>query len=274
MTHSVPRYRFSATPLRSHFGAVVEGLSISELSDKEVAEVALSLMPAWQKHLVLFFPGAHLTPRDQVRFARCFGTRVAATTELPGDYSNAPTLAHEGYPEILVLDTGSGRYDPKHTAAWHADVSFTECPPIGALFVVEMASETGGDTIWSNQIAAHASLSEPIQAAIADLQAVHGRPPLTPTWVHPVVITHYATGERSLYINRAWCSSIKGLSSIESAHLLAILCETSERPEMQLRWRWHSGDAVLWDNRYTNHYAVNDYGGQRRRVRRATLYDR
>jgi taurine dioxygenase len=47
----------------------------------------------------------------------------------------------------------------------------------------------------------------------------------------------------------------------------------SERPENVVRWKWTSGDGVLWDNRYTMHYAVADYGTQHRRVRRATIYD-
>jgi taurine dioxygenase len=51
-----------------------------------------------------------------------------------------------------------------------------------------------------------------------------------------------------------------------------MLADHSERPEYQFRWSWTSGDAALWDNRCTMHYAVNDYAGQRRRARRATIY--
>ena len=32
------------------------------------------------------------------------------------------------------------------------------------------------------------------------------------------------------------------------------------RPEVQIRWRWHAGDIAMWDNRVTMHYAVADYG--------------
>ena len=36
-------------------------------------------------------------------------------------------------------------------------------------------------------------------------------------------------------------------------------------------WRWKAGDVAIWDNRATQHYAVNDYGDQHRVVRRATV---
>ncbi|MFW8642453.1 TauD/TfdA family dioxygenase [Rhizobium beringeri] len=38
-----------------------------------------------------------------------------------------------------------------------------------------------------------------------------------------------------------------------------------------MRWRWRAGDVAIWDNRATQHYAVNDYGDQHRVVRRATV---
>ena len=38
-----------------------------------------------------------------------------------------------------------------------------------------------------------------------------------------------------------------------------------------MRWSWKQGDVAIWDNRATQHYAVNDYGDQHRVVRRVTL---
>jgi taurine dioxygenase len=38
-----------------------------------------------------------------------------------------------------------------------------------------------------------------------------------------------------------------------------------------VRWNWKAGDVAIWDTRATQHYAVNDYGDQRRVVRRATI---
>jgi len=43
------------------------------------------------------------------------------------------------------------------------------------------------------------------------------------------------------------------------------------RLENTVRWRWEAGDVAIWDNRATQHYAVDDYGTQARIVRRVTL---
>lgn len=65
-----------------------------------------------------------------------------------------------------------------------------------------------------------------------------------------------------------------GLSQIESRNLLNLLFEHGERPEHQVRWTWAPGDAALWDNRCTMHYAVNDYGQEARILHRVTIYER
>ncbi len=43
------------------------------------------------------------------------------------------------------------------------------------------------------------------------------------------------------------------------------------RLENTVRWRWSVGDVAIWDNRATQHYAINDYGDQQRFVRRVTV---
>ncbi len=256
------------TPLPAALGAVVEGVDADNIGPDEVA----TLVDAWDKHLVLFFPKLHLTSAQQVSMARHFGQRIAATTDSGSDYRGAPTLAEQGFPELLVLDTGL-KHDPRTTSNWHTDVTFVDNPPKGSLFAMHIPAVSGGDTMWSSQIAAHRKISAPIQGLIAELTATHGRPPLTGTAQHPMVTHHHKTGEPVLYANRGWTTSVNGVAQIESVHLLAMLFERAERPELQVRWRWSAGDVALWDNRYTMHYAINDYARERRRATRATIYD-
>jgi Taurine catabolism dioxygenase TauD, TfdA family len=38
-----------------------------------------------------------------------------------------------------------------------------------------------------------------------------------------------------------------------------------------VRWRWAPGDLAIWDNRATQHYAIDDYGDLPRRMHRITV---
>jgi alpha-ketoglutarate-dependent sulfate ester dioxygenase len=38
-----------------------------------------------------------------------------------------------------------------------------------------------------------------------------------------------------------------------------------------VRWRWSAGDVVIWDNRATQHKAIDDYGHEPRIERRVTI---
>ena len=89
--------------------------------------------------------------------------------------------------------------------------------------------------------------------------------------IHPVVRVHPTTGRPNLFVNPGFTSHIVGMSRIESDGLLAMLYEHMTQPEFVLRHRWRDGDVVIWDNRATMHYAVDDYGTTERRVRRVTI---
>ena len=85
-----------------------------------------------------------------------------------------------------------------------------------------------------------------------------------------MVHVHPQTGERSLILGH-FLQRILGFSSSDSAHLFAILQGHATRIENTVRWRWQAGDVAIWDNRATQHRAVDDYGDQPRVVRRVTI---
>ena len=88
---------------------------------------------------------------------------------------------------------------------------------------------------------------------------------------HPVARTHPETGSKALYASRSHTTHFKGMTEEESAPLINYLAQHQTRPEFTCRVRWTPGTLTVWDNRCTQHNAVNDYHGQRRRMRRLTV---
>ena len=62
-----------------------------------------------------------------------------------------------------------------------------------------------------------------------------------------------------------------GVNTKESRLIYRLFQDRITLPENTIRWNWQPGDLAIWDNRATQHYAVADYGTQRRRMHRITL---
>ena len=87
---------------------------------------------------------------------------------------------------------------------------------------------------------------------------------------HPVVRVHPETGERGLFIG-GFVRGIEGLSTTESRDVLRLLQAHVTRPEHVLRWSWAPGQLLVFDNRITQHYAIDNYDGLPRRLNRVTV---
>ena len=236
-------------PIAGALGAEVTGLALRDLDDAGFAKVRDLL----REHLVIFFPDQHLTPDEHREFALRFGE--------PEIHPFIPKL-DDAHPEIVVLRAGGGYI----ADVWHTDVTFDASPPVcSVLNALEMPA-SGGDTMWSNQYLAYETLSEPVKQLVAGLHAKHdaanyGHPENQA--VHPVVRRHPETGRPSLFVNRQFTRRIVELSRDESAAILAMLFAHAERPDISCRYSWRVGTIGIWDNRCTQHCAVNDYAGER-----------
>jgi taurine dioxygenase len=58
------------------------------------------------------------------------------------------------------------------------------------------------------------------------------------------------------------------MSEEESKPLIDWLNDHCVKPEFSCRVDWEPGQLTVWDNRCTMHYAINDYQGLRRHMRR------
>jgi taurine dioxygenase len=247
---------WSVRPVSGALGAEVRGAPLSQLDDVSFG----ALRELWAEHLVLFFVDQHLSPEEHIAFARRFGE--------PEIHPFIPKLS-AAFPEIVVLE-GDARAD-----VFHTDVTFSPTPPMASILHARLMPDIGGDTIFTNQYLAFERLSQPLRELLEGLTAVHtatvfGHPEISSE--HPVVRIHPETGRRSLFVNRQFTSHIPQLTRPEGEALLAYLTAWSEQPSLQCRYRWEPGTIGIWDNRCTQHYAVNDYPNDaRRRIERVTV---
>ena len=269
--------RLTFSPLSPAIGAVVAGVDLSQpLSDEDFAALRKALVD----YQVLFFENQPLTPRQQRDFAARFG-------ELH-EHPVYPSVPEQ--PKIMVLDTGA--HNPTDNDVWHADVTFIETPPAIVALSAKILPPAGGDTLWTSALAAYDALSAPFKSLIDPLSAEHEFVKAFPEWrhtdpklydrwkeardkhpplVHPVVRTHPESGRKGLFVNENFTTRIVGLSSKESDGVLRVLFDHVTKPEFTVRWRWKPNDLAIWDNRSTQHYAVNDYLPHRRLMHRATV---
>ncbi|MEU7369474.1 TauD/TfdA dioxygenase family protein [Streptomyces hygroscopicus] len=231
-------------------GAEVRGIDLNGITDAQFDRIHALML----EHLVLFFPDQqNLTPKAHVALGRRFGDVKV--------HPNLPRL--EDYPEVTLIEPDKGGKADE----WHIDVSFSPHPPIAAILHLITCPPSGGDTMWSNQYLAYETLSPAFQEMLEGLTAVHVLkvPPVVEMSAeHPVVRVHPVTGRRSLYVTRMWTSHIPQLSRHESDAVLQHLFEHSEQPRFTCRHRWDPHTVALWDNRATQHVAINDYQEYRR----------
>jgi taurine dioxygenase len=92
-----------------------------------------------------------------------------------------------------------------------------------------------------------------------------------PTYVHPVVRTHPATGRRALYVNRLMTVRIEDMPEEESSDLLDFLFDHQEQRQFIYEHVWRVGDILMWDNRCTLHARTDFSADERRLMRRVTI---
>lgn len=268
---------FEIYPVAGRIGAEIVGVDLTaELSNSTINEIRKALV----HYKVIFFRHQQLSANGQIAFARRFGEVTTAHPTLP---------PLEESPEILDLDYGR---TVSRANTWHTDVTFVDRPPLGSILRAIVIPPAGGDTIWANSVTAYQDLPPYLQSLADQLWAVHSnvydyttaavdlseefkayREVFESTvyeTLHPVVRVHPESGERGLFIG-GFVRRIRGLSQTESDDIVRLLQSYVTRPENTVRWRWQTGDVAFWDNRATQHYAIDDYGNQPRRVQRVTV---
>lgn len=264
----------SVRKLTARSGAVVEGVDLTAPPDPSTVT---TLRHALNEHKAIVFDDAHLDNAGQERVAGWFG-------ELTTAHPNVP--AADGTANVLAVDSETSKSN-----VWHTDVTFVLNPPQLTTLRSVVTTPYGGETLVANAAAAYRDLPEPLRDLADSLRVVHtnqydyARPSATSALreeyervfvstpyetEHPLVRVHPLTGERGLFIG-GFAKRIVGLSSSESADLLRIFQSYVTRPENVLRWTWSPGQLLVFDNRITQHYAIDNYDDHPRRLNRVTV---
>lgn len=260
-------------------GAEISGVDLAQpLSDETIAAIRRALV----EHQVIFFRDQDLTPAQQVAFGRRFGPLNI----------HPYVTGMAGQPEVMeIIKEPSDRIN--FGGGWHSDMSFLETPAIGSILYAVELPEWGGDTLFASQAAAFEALSPGLQKTLEGLNAVHSASReysaqghsaqkrgamqvaeadgYVGEYVHPMVLVHPETGRKALYVNPAFTLRIEGWKTKESKALLDYLFDHCRYEAFTCRFAWAKGSVAFWDNRSVWHFALNDYPGQRRHMRRVTV---
>jgi len=247
--------------LSAALGAEITGLKLAEADAADAGEVKRLL----HEHKVLFFPDQHMSAADQIAFGRHFGP-------LEG-HPNLKDRNDVAHPEIFRLQASTGGIADE----WHTDLTFLEEPALMSILNMKTCPEVGGDTMWSSLVAAYEGLSPPLQALCDGLSALHDATPHGRSdrmTIHPLVRIDPETGKKALYVNEHFTRRIVEMNAQESAHFLKYLTEWVKQPAFTVRYNWTAGAIGMWDNRFTQHYVVNDFEGERVIERVTVMGDR
>jgi taurine dioxygenase len=267
---------FAVRPLSPAIGAEIVGVDLREPIDDDLAA---RMLDAWHRHLVILLRDQTLSEDDQVRFAERFG---------PPAKIHTPQFRRQ-HPAVMLIS--NIREDGKPIGAlpdgemqFHTDQCHQEIPAKASMLYALEVPSVGGNTLFANAYLAYETLPDDIKRRIAGRKALNAYdydtaatirkadvPDGAPSYVHPVVRTHPATGRKALYVNRLMTRRIEGLPADESETLLNLLFDHQEQPQFIYEHVWRPGDILMWDNRCTLHARTDFSDAERRLMRRVTI---
>jgi taurine dioxygenase len=279
--------RIDVKPVAGALGAEIGGVDLARLDDATFREIEA----AWLEHLVVFFRKQSITPEQQIAFAKRFG-----------EIHHHPFMkGMDEHPDILEIIKEES--DTKAFGeVWHTDQMFNPKPAKATMLYAKETPDAGGDTLFANMYLAYETLSEPMRTMLADVKTwnVGDRKKLSQTKeisatregryagnqkmaaklrdpgdlvteaTHPLVRTHPETRRKAIYISNH-TQALAGFKDAEARPIIDFLREHAVEPEFTCRFRWEVGSMAIWDNRCTQHRALNDYPGKRRRMHRITI---
>ena len=233
------------TPL-APFGMEISGLDIRSIAASSFNEVARLIAGS----RVLVFRDQTLDDASFVQFLQGLGVLTFTEGEIPV----------ENFPDLNVV-SNLGRQTPPRSV-FHTDTSYVMRPPSFTALRPVLLPAKGGNTLFSDQVRAAASLPERIRHFLAGRTVMHtatGLDGQTENTRQPLFRRHGVTGETALFLSTPKrCTDLSGVDAGASQRIIAALYRHSTRVSSLYRHVWKAGDVLIWDNRVTMHRA--DHG--------------
>jgi taurine dioxygenase len=267
---------FAVRALSPAIGAEILGVDLRDPIDDALAQ---RLLDAWHAHCVILLRDQTLTEDDQVRFAERFG---------PPAKIHTPQF-RRSHPAVMLISNvrENGKLIgalPDGEMQFHTDQCHQETPAKASMLYAIDIPSVGGNTLFANAYLAYETLPDDIKRRIEGKKAVNAYdydtgatirgtevPESAPSFAHPVVRTHPATGRKALYVNRLMTRYIEGIPRAESEELLSLLFDHQEQRKFVYEHVWRVGDILMWDNRCTLHARTDFSAAERRLLRRVTI---
>jgi taurine dioxygenase len=266
--------------LTPEIGAIINDVNLNDNLNEDAYNKIYEILI---ESLVIIFKKTNITNQNHIKFAENFGN-------LDEPHHVYPHV--KDYKNIVLLENDEN--NPPDTNSWHTDLTFKINQPFASVLVARAVPDIGGDTLWSSCYSAYNRLPNDMKKYLENLKVIHDfgdfRNSLAKNTsdeeaikllnenvhkfghnIRPIIGIHPITKKKYLNFNESFSSYIIGLTINESNSLKTFLTNHMNKPEDQMRWKWSTGDMVMWDNRVTMHYAVSDYMPNYRCMNRITV---
>lgn len=271
-------------PSGSALGAEIEGVDIALGVN---STTMTTIRNALRDHLVIVLRDQKINDDQLIAFSQQLGE-----LDPPGPSPYGGSI----YPQYPLLNVISNIVENNRPvgnlgageAVWHADMTYNDMPPKGAVLYAVELPPAGGDTQFACMRSAYDTLPEALRARALQYKAIHdashnsagmrrkGYEEITdvrqtPGAHHPLVRTDPASARKSLFLGRRPRSYVPGLSVPQSDALLDELWAHATQEQFVFTHNWRLGDLLIWDNLSVLHRRDEFNPEQRRRLHRTQL---
>ena len=262
--------------------AEIKNIDLSEDLNKDQIEF---IQKAWDENLVLIFKNQELNDLQLIKFSKYFGN-----LDLPAPNPYGINFSPD-HPEINVISNVKEKGKPigilgDGEATWHADMTYNEIPPKGAILSSLEVPKDQGDTHFSNMIEAYEDMPGSLIEKIKDKLLIHDAshnsagqlrkgfeenidPSLTPGAKHPIIFKDPSTQKKSLFLGRRPHAYIVGMTIDESDKLLNELWAHATQKKYTFTHRWQNNEVLMWKNLFVLHKR-DSFNSNTRRVMHRT----